>query len=194
MSRQHVPRCKPRKNKEIEHVAHLLLSDYYPERLEEPGPVPVHHFIEFVIPKITGIVFGVAELPTPMEGTLLPGTQRSPGHLLLSPRVYDRLLDGFPRERFTAAHEGGHAILHAAEIRAQLIEGGLSLNRRSEIPAYLDPEHQANVFAAALLMNENAMHVAFQRFGDNFQTLARVFGVSQEAIGNRLDRLGLVPK
>lgn len=58
--------------------------------------------------------------------------------------VYNRACEGCGRDRLTMAHELGHIILHQnEEITLARSEG--------TIPAYMDPEWQANAFAGELL-------------------------------------------
>ena len=59
--------------------------------------------------------------------------------------VYMRACDGYPRDRYTIAHEIGHFLLHC--------KGGITLTRcgGEKIPVYSDPEWQADVFAGELL-------------------------------------------
>ena len=60
--------------------------------------------------------------------------------------TYEGAFQGNGRDRFTIAHEIGHALLHDET----------SFNRVSDnvhIPAYRDPEWQANTFASYLLMS-----------------------------------------
>ena len=64
--------------------------------------------------------------------------------------VYERAVAGSARDRFTIAHEIGHLLLHNEE--------DISFSRmehKTAIPKYLDPEWQANTFAAEFLMNAN---------------------------------------
>lgn len=99
------------------------------------------------------------------------------------------------RKRFTIAHELGHHFLHmdgdgeyidrdANLFRRQRDDDGPSTrpDRRREI--------QANMFAASLLMPEREV----RRYWDerpSIDELARIFKVSPEAMGHRLDALGL---
>ncbi|KAA0791764.1 ImmA/IrrE family metallo-endopeptidase [Bacillus sp. BPN334] len=60
--------------------------------------------------------------------------------------VYEGAIDGRARDRFTVAHEIGHFIMHSP--------GKIELARTQNIesiPAYKDPEWQANTFAGELL-------------------------------------------
>lgn len=59
--------------------------------------------------------------------------------------VYEAALNGNPRHRFTLAHETGHVFLHQNIKR--LARGDVAVS----IPAFKDPEWQANEFAGELL-------------------------------------------
>lgn len=56
--------------------------------------------------------------------------------------VYNRAVQGNPRDRFTLCHELGHYLLHQPERISYA---------RGEVPAYMNPEWQANTFAAELM-------------------------------------------
>lgn len=58
--------------------------------------------------------------------------------------VYERACNDKGRDRFTIAHEVGHYFLHR--------EGCLFARSEFTVPAYRDPEWQANTFASALLI------------------------------------------
>jgi Zn-dependent peptidase ImmA (M78 family) len=92
------------------------------------------------------------------------------------------------RRRFTIAHELGHWI-------CQVLEGSTApvFCRPSDLAATADRalEREANVFAAELLMPEEAVRDAFTR-DRSIDGLAAVFGVSQEAMHWRLYNFGLV--
>lgn len=60
--------------------------------------------------------------------------------------VYERACDGQARDRMTIAHEVGHLFLHGQE-KISLAR----LSNNTAVPAYLDPEWQANAFAGELL-------------------------------------------
>ncbi|MNV76712.1 hypothetical protein D3C71_1700840 [compost metagenome] len=60
--------------------------------------------------------------------------------------MYDRAVAGTPRDRFTIAHEIAHYLLHSPKTVAYARAVG-----PQKVPAYLDPEWQANAFAGELL-------------------------------------------
>lgn len=66
--------------------------------------------------------------------------------IVLREDVYERAINGVARDRFTVAHELGHYLMHGSQ--------SLKLAREVEkqkIPAYKNPEWQANTFAGELL-------------------------------------------
>lgn len=106
------------------------------------------------------------------------------------------------RQRFTAAHELGHLLLHAGY---ELIvdQAVLRVDLRSELSSMgTDIEEiEANTFAAALLMPEKLVihHVTnlIRTNGDItrddlISELARIYDVSAEAMGYRLINLGIL--
>jgi Zn-dependent peptidase ImmA (M78 family) len=97
------------------------------------------------------------------------------------------------RKRFTIAHELGHVFLHLRS-DGEFIDSQVDLFRDTCPPTENSPdkivEVQANQFAAALLMPRNFVREQFRRT-TSVSDLARVFNVSEEAMGIRLARLGL---
>ena len=99
------------------------------------------------------------------------------------------------RKRFTIAHELAHHFLHLAG-DGEYVDGEADLFRENleedseDSPSERRAEIQANIFAAALLMPEESIRVYWERTG-SVSAMAAAFGVSQEALGYRLARLGL---
>ena len=102
------------------------------------------------------------------------------------------------RKRFTIAHELGHHFLHLME-DGEIVdteedlfrnEGGGEKNtieqesRRREV--------QANQFAAALLMPARLVEEIYQEVTKDITEVSRIFKVSREAMGYRLNQLGLL--
>ena len=109
--------------------------------------------------------------------------------MLLPPerRIYLNGSESPERRRFTLAHELGHWVCQCLE--------GLSAPRycrAEEIgldPAAKAVEREANVFAAELLMPEDAVRVGW---AGSIERCGETFGVSAEAMHWRLYNLGLV--
>lgn len=101
------------------------------------------------------------------------------------------------RKRFTIAHELAHHFLHLFdEEDEEIVHNKIDLFRFAE-PAKGRPfskrrmmEIEANRFAAALLMPEALVREQWKKT-PSIVEMARIFNVSEEAMGYRLDELGL---
>lgn len=98
------------------------------------------------------------------------------------------------RKRFTIAHELGHHFLHLLE-DGEFIDGEANLFRSiPEDQAEPTPDRrreiQANLFATALLMPEQAVRAEWPKLG-SIGAMARRFNVSESAMGFRVVQLGL---
>lgn len=102
---------------------------------------PIVHFIEWVIadPE-SGMDF---EILTKEEMQDTYGTTNTGSNKMrIREDVYEGAIKGNPRDRFTLCHELGHYFLHQPESISYA---------RGNIPAYRNPEWQANTFAAELM-------------------------------------------
>ncbi len=88
--------------------------------------------------------------------------------LILREDVYEGACNGQRRDRMTAAHELGHALLHADVALARRID--------KEVKTYEDPEWQAKAFAGELLIS--SQHIGGCR---DYRQAAETFGVSEDA-------------
>ncbi|MBF9059104.1 ImmA/IrrE family metallo-endopeptidase [Rhodobacterales bacterium HKCCSP123] len=140
-------------------------------------PVPVTS-----LPARLGIGLKSAFLPAGISGML----ERDRGSFLVTINA----LDPDTRQRFTLAHELGHYMLHR-----HLVGDGLDDDRAyrsTEAGKYhntlIGPkeETEANKFAANLLMPREAIMRERDRLGDNVVEMARLFGVSEQAMSIRL--------
>jgi len=104
------------------------------------------------------------------------------------------------RQRFTIAHEIGHLLLHQGRplIVDHVVRARVSLRDSRSSLATEREEIQANRFAANLLMPADFIHACIgkelRRKLDETKTidgLARMFGVSAQAMEFRLANLGL---
>jgi Zn-dependent peptidase ImmA (M78 family) len=96
------------------------------------------------------------------------------------------------RKRFTIAHELGHHFLHL-EGDGEILDNEEDLFRTEEHDDDDDRrrEVQANQFAAALLMPAEEIRSYYHK-GYGLSELARLFNVSESAMGIRLSSLKLV--
>ena len=100
---------------------------------------PIVPFIEWILME-TGVDMEIVE-PDEMKETY--GTTNTAKDLIrIRSDVYERAVKGNPRDRFTLCHEVGHYFLHQPEAIS---------HARGEVPAYKNPEWQANTFAAELM-------------------------------------------
>lgn len=108
---------------------------------------PIVTFIEFSLLKV-GFKYEIIE-DSQMKNKYaeaIPEEKR----LLIRESTYDGAVCGHPRDLFTLAHEIGHLFLHRqSTIRLARVE--------DNIKAYQNPEWQANVFAAELLVPADAI-------------------------------------
>ena len=184
-----VPQVKPRSRVWIEQRAEAVLQRLIPEKIPLTGPVDILRIFDRLDLIDPNLIPGVEDLNGDLLGQMSPS-----GEVFLSPQTYAGVLDGSPRARFTTAHECGHAVLHFSQLKSKLTDGGMRLYRRSELPAYRDPEWQANAFAAAILMPAVAVRRLVENVPGNRElAIARYFEVSQESAGIRLNTLKLNP-
>jgi hypothetical protein len=135
-------------------------------------PVPVGAIAEDLL----GLQVGERE-DLAVSGMLLPPERQ----------IWLNADEGLPRRRFTLAHELGHWV-------CQCLQGATAPRYCRADVIGLDPqakalEREANVFAAELLMPEEAIREAW---AGSVAGCAETFGVSSEAMHWRLYNLGLV--
>jgi len=105
------------------------------------------------------------------------------------------------RQNFTTAHELGHLLLHDQE---QLhVDHEFRVRLRDDVSSQGtdDDEREANFFAASLLMPKQFLEedLASEEFvdlldDDFLSELARKYGVSSQALVNRLKNLDYIPE
>jgi Zn-dependent peptidase ImmA (M78 family) len=97
--------------------------------------------------------------------------------------------DTLKRQNFSIAHEIAHIILHDEDKNSGFIEARQSLVDYK--PDELYKEIQANMLAAALLLPEEQVRLAWGS-SKSVDDIAEIFNVSKEAACNRLLNLGLL--
>jgi Zn-dependent peptidase ImmA (M78 family) len=153
-------------------------------------------------------IFGGPELPVPVEaiaedllglrieqssdmgdcsGMLLPAER------LILLNAAEAKHDGEPirRQRFTIAHEVGHWVCHCLEGRADEQPAAMCRKLDLQLDADRAIEREANVFAAELLMPEDAVRTIWGA-APQIAVVAGRLGVSQLAVHWRLYSFGLV--
>lgn len=185
------PLVAPRTRKSIERQAAEIVHQFYPELWAEPGPFPILPFLEFELSEHFGIDLSVDDrLPLHVEGATYPLNARGRIDIILAESVYKGLHEYNRRDRFTCAHECGHGILHAKQLKMRVLDGKqTALFRRAAVKRYYDPEWQSHVFAGALLMPTAAVQAFVKQWGADPQLLGDEFRVSRRAAGLRLHHM-----
>jgi Zn-dependent peptidase ImmA (M78 family) len=93
-----------------------------------------------------------------------------------SKRIFINTGESLNRQRFTMAHEIGHAVLHPSDE-----DGVVDLRQSIDIPSS-PKETEANQFAAALLMPREKFLKEWGKTCGNVDALATIFGASKQAI------------
>ena len=100
--------------------------------------------------------------------------------LYLREDVYQGILDGRGRDRFTGCHELGHVLLHGGTLNRVMHD--------QRTAPYRNPEWQANTFAGAILMPKRFV-VGLRSVRD----VCQIFGVSRDAAEVRMKVLRILP-
>ncbi|WP_441279828.1 ImmA/IrrE family metallo-endopeptidase [Bradyrhizobium sp. 63_E2_N1_3] len=139
---------------------------------------PVVPFVELGIQHLNpGIMFDVVE--GDLLGARMGAVNPLTGQFMVREDIYDAAVQGQPRHRFTVAHEAGHAMMHVGTLNRMPASVG-------KVPAFRDPEWQANRFAAALLMPRHLV-----RQCTSVAEIMQRFGVSRECAEFRIKTLKL---
>lgn len=136
---------------------------------------PIREFLELVMPKIDE-EFVLEVLPKHEMGSNHGLAYPEDKVIKLREDVYDGAVDGKPRDRLTMAHEVGHYFLHTKE----RVSFARSIGPSEALPAYRDPEWQANAFAGELLAPPHIIK------GMSVFEVMKFCGVSQDAARKQL--------
>lgn len=111
--------------------------------LEKELYFPIVQFIEWVLPEL-GLDYEYVSVQE--MGNAYGVTHTRKGIMKIREDVYEGAICGNPRDRFTLCHELGHFLMHSPD-RVTFARG--------DVPAYMDPEWQANAFAGELMAPYN---------------------------------------
>lgn len=164
-------RAEPLSRKDISFLAYKTRNIL---DLSDTEPFPIMEFIECVLPQVDLDFILEIETYKVMKGC--NGlTYPSEHHMILREDVYVGAVKGEGRDRFTVCHELGHYLLHTTDRVALARTQGV-------IPAYADPEWQANAFAADLLIPPYSIT------GLSINDIADRYKVSYQAAGIQTSR------
>lgn len=180
-----VRKVPPRSSREIDEIANATLIHIfnYPQNAFQPRAFL--KFFEGGGLRTLGLDYGVEKLVGEEAHY-----DASSNAIILDSDTYEALYMDKPRAKFTLAHEIGHAQLHGPYFHKELLQGR-TLHRqfpRKNLPAYADPEWQANRFAGAFLMPTSLMIKAI-REGWSDKRIADFFGVSISAAQIRRQKI-----
>ncbi len=130
----------PMSRKNIREIARVFREA---SGLEDVLYFPIVQFIEWILPKL-GLDFEIIAVNE--MGNAYGVTHTGIRIMKIREDVYNGAVLGNPRDRFTLCHELGHFILHGPD-RVSFARG--------EVPAYMQPEWQANAFAGELMAPQN---------------------------------------
>lgn len=182
MAQTKVPLVSPLRRIDIDKWGERFLLEYYPDTLRSPTWLDVDDLVTVLLPSEFDIDIGLEDLPPTIQGVTEP-----PNRLILDAAAYEGI-DKEGSHRFTGTHEASHALGHLPQIQARYESShNVKMFRRSEIPAFRDPEWQANRGAAALLMPATSIRDFVARYGPDAPAAAEAYGVSYTAAAYRID-------
>lgn len=122
-------------------------------RLSEVKYIDIIRLMEYIFPKVFKKDNYSFEIRTKEEMGQNHGlTDPRAGKIYLREDIYERACRGAGRDRFTAAHELGHFLLHD-----DVDVGFARISKNEYLPPYCDPEWQANAFAGEFLMDHDVI-------------------------------------
>ncbi|WP_290457642.1 ImmA/IrrE family metallo-endopeptidase [Faecalibaculum rodentium] len=144
----------------------------------ETGKFPVLHFLEGPLARLN-YDFDIVdyEVLGPFKEAEAYPDERI---IYIRSDVYDKAYEGDPRSLFTIAHEIAHLLLHKKQ-NIKLVANGFARST-GKIPAYKDPEWQANAFAAELLAPADLL------VGMTVEEVVEKFGVSMTCANIQLQQ------
>lgn len=189
VSNTHVPVYESKSHGFIELMTHMLLQITSPDTLEAKKPFPIQEFCELGdMRRITGVSLVIVDEIKNSDGSEAAGEVVG-DELILALDTYEKLEKGDPWARFTLAHELGHVILHRSI--SSLDPTKLNYKPYDLLPFQMNPEKQANYFAACLLMPTKAVAMTCRKarigsIDDMARAISNTFNVSRSAAQRRI--------
>jgi len=174
------PRCEvpPLSGAQIAEIAEVIRRDMQ----IKTDDFPLIHFLELAMPRLFpgfALEVGLKGEMGANHGLTIPAENV----IRLREDVYDGLFRGQGRDRFTAAHELGHYIMH------RTVPIVFHRQEHGRLASFRDSEWQANTFAGDLLMPRSLMLQC-----RSIDEVVERFGVSSQAamVQNRkLNKFGM---
>ena len=180
------------RKEQIENLLSQYLEKYYPKHLIKPQKLDVEHLLTIGLYKSNGFKIEIVKsLEDNVEGDTMPFKKT----IRFPKKIYNGLIKGNPRDRFTGCHEAVHAILHEKQI-TENIEEILKLSFVKEKPIFKNPEWQANYGAGVLLMPKQTLIPFVEKMKklgksekDIIKKISKTYGVSDQAASTRYSKL-----
>lgn len=156
-------------------VIHLQAQEFrrrFSKWIDKDGKIDLIHILELDYKNGNGYQIMPYSPDAPLGLTTADGTVH------LRQDVYDDVVAGNGRARFTLSHEFGHAILHTEYI-------GFARHSTSSDKLYKNSEWQANEFAGALLLPDYEL---VKNKASSIEDLVEQFGVSNECARIRREK------
>ena len=156
----------PRTRNQIRKYAYQLRKDL---GLLETENFPIMHILEHVIPVIHPGFYLEPVEDQELQGRMAE-TVPEQGVIRVKESVYQAACSGNAWARMIMAHELGHFLFHNSQNTAYAY-----MEKGSRLPSDVDPERQADIFAAELLI---PLHLICDK---NVYQVQKHFGVSRSA-------------
>ena len=189
---EHGYRVRARSSRRIADVAEAFLRQVAPGHLHTGTALDLGGLVDHGFDQMGIHVYPVADKELPHSEAETRAGAGEDVEILMRQEFFDALFvrtSNTNRARSTLAHEVGHAVLHAEEIRAghhRPEEFALRRALRSDIKAYEDAEWQAHMFAGVFLIPRPPLRTADL---SGVGLLAQRFEVSEAFVVSHLSRI-----
>jgi hypothetical protein len=189
---EHGYRVRPRSSRQIAVIAEDFLRRIAPGHLHSGAALDLASLVDHGLSQAGIHVYPVEDEELPRSEAETRASAGGAIEILMRQEFFEAVFTSTSstnRARSTLAHEVGHAVLHANEIkggRHRPEEFALRRARRSEIKTYEDAEWQAHMFAGVFLIPRPPLRTADL---SNVGLLAERFDVSEPFVLSHLGRV-----